>query len=199
MSRARGLRLAVLAMLLPFAAHAETWTVDRLMGLLAAEAGGRVRFVERKYLAILDAPVESRGEMRFVPPGRLERHTTSPRAETMVLDGDHLSIARDGRTLALRLRDYPEAAAFIDSIRGTLAGDRRALEQRFHLSLAGSRSAWSLDLLPSDPHLADLVLRIHVEGSGARIRSLEILQGDGDRSVMTIEPLPAAGDGGAKP
>jgi len=186
--------LALLLALAPAAGRAdERWTLDRLMATLADRAGGQVRFVERKYLAILDEPLVSRGTMRFTPPGRLERHTTSPSEENMLLDGDRLVIRRDGRELSLQLRSHPEAAAFIDSIRGTLAGDRAALERRFLLSLAGSRQAWTLDLLPKDAKLAELVLRIHIEGRDGRIRSIEILQGDGDRSVMDIEPLdPAA-------
>ncbi|MCB1954693.1 MAG: outer membrane lipoprotein carrier protein LolA [Rhodocyclaceae bacterium] len=174
------------------AAAAEPWTLDTLMQRLADRAGGRVNFIERKYIAILDEPVVSTGQMSFTPPGRLERQTVTPKPETMVLDGDRLSIRREGRELDLRLRDYPEAAAFIDSIRGTLAGDRQALERRFLLSLGGDATAWWLDLLPRDGKLAELVLRIHIEGQGGHIRSVEILQGDGDRSVMTLEPADAA-------
>lgn len=190
------LAMLLLAALLALPAAAATpWNIDQLMQLLADRAGGRVRFVEHKYIAILDQPVVSRGEMQFTPPGRLERRTSEPKPETMVLDGDHLRIDRDGRELDLRLRDYPEAAAFIDSIRGTLAGDRRALERRFHLSLAGDPKAWSLDLLPNDSKLAELVLRIHIEGRAGHIQSVEILQGDGDRSVMSFEPAErSAGD-----
>jgi len=193
MSRWPARLLAVLLALAPCAGLAgEAWSLDRLMATLADRAGGQVRFVERKYIAILDEPVVSRGTMRFTPPARLERHTTSPTEESMLLDGDRLVIRREGREMALQLHSHPEAAAFIDSIRGTLAGDRAALERRFLLSLAGDRQAWTLDLLPKDAKLAELVLRIHIEGHDGRIRSIEILQGDGDRSVMEIEPLDAA-------
>ncbi len=184
----RCLLLPVLCLLVLVAHAAEPWNIDVLMQDLADRSGGQVDFVERKYIAILDEPVVSSGRMRFTPPGRLERHTLTPKPETMVLDGDRLTIRRDGRELDLRLRDYPEAAAFIDSIRGTLAGDRKTLERRFHLALSGDRSAWSLDLLPNDGHLAELVLRIHIEGQDGHIQSIEILQGDGDRSVMTLTP-----------
>ena len=42
-------------------------------------------------------------------------------------------------------------------------------------------------LLPSDPDLAQLVTRIVVEGRAARIDTIEILQADGDRSLMSLE------------
>ena len=180
---------AVLALAAFSATAAAPWNLDALMQTLAAAAGGRVAFVERKHITLLDAPLVSRGEMRFTPPTRLERLTREPAEESMVLDGDHLRIRRDGRELDLQLRNHPEAAAFIDSIRGTLAGDRAALERNFALSLAGDRQAWRLDLLPRDPKLAELLLRIHIAGSDDRISQIEILQADGDRSELRLTPI----------
>ncbi|MCB1894462.1 MAG: outer membrane lipoprotein carrier protein LolA [Zoogloeaceae bacterium] len=180
---------AVLALAAFSATAAAPWNLDALMQTLAAAAGGRVAFVERKHITLLDAPLVSRGEMRFTPPARLERLTREPAAESMVLDGDHLQIRRDGRALDLQLRNHPEAAAFIDSIRGTLAGDRDALERNFALSLAGDRQDWRLDLLPRDAKLAELVLRIHITGSDGRISLIEILQADGDRSELRLTPI----------
>ena len=190
-----GFRIALLAMMLAASATCGAtaeWGVSQLMALLAANAGGRATFVEHKYLAILDAPVVSRGELVYIAPARLERHTVSPRAESMVLDGDALTITREGRSQQLRLRDYPEISAFIDSIRGTLAGDRSALERNWQLSVSGGPARWTLYLLPSDPKLATLVSRIQADGRGADLRSIEILQADGDRSVMQIERIAPA-------
>ena len=47
-------------------------------------------------------------------------------------------------------------------------------------------------LLPSDTRLAALVLRIDVTGTRDRVRSIEILQADGDRSLMTVERITGA-------
>lgn len=172
---------------------AAEWGVPQLMATLAANTGGRATFVERKYLAILDAPLVSRGELVYVAPARLERHTVSPRAESVVLDGEVLTIRREGRSQQLRLSDYPEVAAFIDSIRATLAGDRRALERSWQLSVSGRPEHWTLHLLPSDPKLATLIVRIRAEGRDGELRSIEILQADGDRSLMQIERSAATG------
>lgn len=186
---------AVLTALLcfcPFALAAPiatAWTLDQLMHILADNPGGHATFTETKYLAVLDAPIESRGELVYTAPARLERHTLAPTAESMVLDGDDITLTRAGKTLKLRLRDYPAAAALSDSIRGTLAGDRRALERTYLLTLSGTRQAWTLNLLPSDPALAAMVSRIRIDGTAAEVHSVEVLQADGDRSVMHIQPL----------
>lgn len=178
--------LLLCVLLLAGPARGADWDLLRLMQALAQNPGGRVSFVERKYLAVLDQPVESSGELVYVAPSRLERHTMKPKRESVVLDGDRLQIQRDKRTLNLRLTDYPQVAAFIDSIRATLAGDQAALEASYALSLSGKAERWKLALLPSDPKLAELVLRIEVSGSRGEVREVEILQADGDRSVLSI-------------
>lgn len=180
--------LLLLVALLTGSAHAAGWDLAQLMRTLAGNAGGTVRFVETRYLAILDQPLTATGELVYIAPARLERHTETPLRESMVLDGDTLTLSREGKTHTLRLRDYPEAAALIDSIRATLAGDRAALERTYALSLAGTAAQWTLDLLPSDQAVAKVVLRIRVSGSQGEVRGVEIFQTDGDRSVMRIEP-----------
>jgi hypothetical protein len=163
------------------------WTVAELMKGLAARGPESVRFVEKKTLAILDQPVVSSGELRYIPPDRLEKRTLAPKPELLVLSGGTLTLERDKRKLTLQLRDYPQIAAVVDSLRGMLAGDRTALEKTYRLEAHGTRERWTLVMLPSDTKLAELVLRIDVTGSRDQVRSIEIRQADGDRSVMTIE------------
>ncbi|MGE5472120.1 MAG: LolA-related protein [Bacteroidota bacterium] len=165
--------------------------VGQLMDDLARHKGGRAKFVEKKYLAVLDKPVVSTGEMTYTAPDQLEKRTLTPKPETLRLDKDMLSIEREKQKLSINLGNQPEALAFIDSIRGTLTGNRAALEKNYYLHLSGNADKWVLTLLPSEQKIAALVLRITVSGSKSQIRSIEYLQADGDRSVMTIEPLDA--------
>jgi hypothetical protein len=171
---------------------AADWGISQLMQDLAQRGAERALFVEKKFLAILDQPLESSGELRYVPPDRLEKRTLKPKPELLVLDRDRLSVERGNQTHSLRLSDYPEIAAFVESLRGTLAGDRKALERVYRLELHGDRERWTLVMFPLDARLAAMVLRIDVTGTRDRVRSIEILQADGDRSVMTVEPLVGA-------
>lgn len=186
------LLLLLLALATALPVCAANWDIPTLMRALAANPGGTARFVERKYLAVLDAPIESSGTLAYRPPARLERHTERPRPESLVLDGDALTLSRPSGELHMELRDYPDVAALIESIRSTLAGNRAALERNYLLSLSGERADWTLDLLPSNTDIAALVLRIRIEGQGGQVHAVEILQADGDRSVMQITPLAPA-------
>ncbi|MBP9603896.1 MAG: outer membrane lipoprotein carrier protein LolA, partial [Chromatiaceae bacterium] len=87
----------------------------------------------------------------------------------------------------LQLKDYPEVAAMIESIRATLAGDRKALEGVYDLRLEGSSDRWTLTLTPLDTRVGRVVARILMEGTRGEVRTVEILQADGDRSVMSIQ------------
>lgn len=181
--------LAGLALLCSHAAQAAPFTIGQLMARLAQQPQGAATFTEIKYLAILDQPVESSGELRFSAPSRLEKRTLKPRPEVMVLDGDTLTLERGRRTHVLQLRDYPDVAGLIESIRATLAGDRQALERVYQLVLEGSQERWTLLLTPRDPKVGAVIARIRMEGVNDDVRSVEILQADGDRSLMHIQKV----------
>src|SRR6267378_5344324 len=55
------------------------WGVQQLMRELGAVKRSQVRFVERKYLKILNAPLEVRGTLTYVAHDNLEKRTLSPK------------------------------------------------------------------------------------------------------------------------
>jgi hypothetical protein len=174
---------------LPTLAWAGSWDVDALMRGLAKHEGGRARFVETKTIALLDKPVVSSGELNYIPPAHLEKRTLKPKQELMVLDGDQLRLERGKQVFSIRLSDQPEALAFVDSLRGTLSGDKAALEKNYKLRLSGTEERWTLDLLPDDQRIAAFVVRITFGGTRNRVDWIRYLQADGDSAVMTIEAL----------
>lgn len=167
------------------------WDLQQLMDALALNKSGRASFVETKYIAMLDQPVESSGELLYTAPDRLEKRTLKPKPEAMIVIGGELSIERGRQKFRVQLQAYPELAAFIDSIRGTLAGDRKALERHFILGLEGAAERWTLQLQPIDAGMLAVIRRIRISGAGDQVDSVEITQSDGDRSLMRMEK-PAA-------
>jgi outer membrane lipoprotein-sorting protein len=165
------------------------WDVTQLMQSLAQNKSGRASFVEKKYIAVLEQPVESSGELLYTAPDRLEKRTLKPRPESMVIDSGSLTVERGKRRMLLRLQDYPELAAFTESIRGTLAGDIAALRRVYNLDLEGTPERWTLTLRPVETRMLAVVQRIRIGGSNAEVKTIEIEQADKDRSVMTITPL----------
>jgi len=169
--------------------YADECDIAQLMQLLAQSRSAHASFVETKSIAILDKPVISSGELFYTAPDHLEKRTLKPKAETMVLDQGAILITRGSKNYRLQLQDYPALAAFIDSIRGTLAGDAAALQQNYTLKLQGAMAHWTLQLLPASEQIKTVVQRISISGEKGELRSIEILQADGDSSIMTITQL----------
>jgi len=168
-------------------AHAADWNMDQLMTSLAQTKPAKVNFVEKKYISTLDRPIESSGELMYTPPDKLEKRTIKPKAERMLLERNMITLERGKNKFAIDLNESPELSALIESIRATLAGDRRSLELNYVVALTGSREQWKLALTPSDFQARQKVKRITLSGIAGEVREVEVLQADGDRSVMTIE------------
>ena len=162
--------------------------LDRVMSALALRKHGHVSFTEQKFIALLDRPVESSGELLYDAPDRLEKRTVKPKPESLVLEGGVVSAQRGRHHYELDLKQYPQVVPFIESIRATLAGDRASLERVFKVDFAGSFEHWTLGLVPRDSRLAGTVKEIHIEGEKDLIHSVEITEADGDRSLLTIGP-----------
>lgn len=170
-------------------AHAAEWDLGQLTTSLAQTGPSKARFVEKKYISTLDRPVESSGELSYSPPDRLEKRTLKPKPESMRLERNTLTLERGKHKFAIDLDESPELATLIESVRATLAGDRRSLELNYVVKLSGTRAAWKLQLTPSNFEARQKVERITLGGSEGVVREVEVLQADGDRSVMTIEKL----------
>jgi hypothetical protein len=160
--------------------------LDRLMAAFAQRQHSHVTFTERQYVALLDEPLESSGELFYDAPQRLEKRTLRPRRESLLFEHGKLSIQRGRRTHVLDLPQYPQLLPFIESIRATLAGERGTLEQHFALKFEGSFDRWALRLTPRDAVLSRAVREVIIEGDATVIRTIEIRQDDGDRSLMTL-------------
>jgi outer membrane lipoprotein-sorting protein len=175
-------------MLMMNSARAAEWGVTDLMQILSEQKARKASFVEKKYIATLQQPLESSGELSFTAPDRLEKRITKPKSEAVILQGDKLFVERsNGRKLAMSLSDRPEVAGFVESIRATLIGDRAALEKFYVLSFNGAEEQWQLSLTPVQPQMLKIISEIRIAGAHATIGTIEFLQADGDRSVMTIK------------
>jgi len=161
-----------------------------LLDELAQSKQGRATFVETRYLAVLDRPVKSSGILSFHSPARFEKTTLEPKPETLVLDGDTLTVTRGGRTSAVDLRSHAQVLSFVEAIRGVLLGDIQLLEHAYRIQMSGSEESWQMLLTPQDKQLATAIKQIKIGGGGGQVRTLEYAERGGDRSVMRIDPIP---------
>ena len=179
-------------LLAPSGAPAAAFDLAQLMALLAARKSGEANFSEQRFVQGLDAPLPASGVLGFVAPDRLMRRTLQPRAEAMLVDGNTLTLTRNGRTRSFALDATPEMVALVEAMRGTLSGNASTLERHFRIALDGDAQRWMLELTPLEDALARQVLSVRLGGRAGELLSVELLLTGGDRSVMTIEPVRGA-------
>jgi hypothetical protein len=167
---------------------ATEWGLPQLMQSLAQTQSSQGKFAERKYLSVLNKPLESSGTISFQAPGHLEKHTLVPKVESLVLDQGVLTIDSKARNIkrTLVLQEYPAVWAFVESIRSTLAGDLPTLERFYTIKLEGSAAKWSMQLLPLEQKTREMVREIVIAGRDHRVTSIEMRESNGDHSTMTV-------------
>jgi len=171
---------------LPAAAQEEPWDFGKLMAQLAQVQTSRARYSEVRRVAVLQKPLHLSGTLLYARPARLEKRQTLPFEEVMSVDGDWLTVEREGKTRRIALLNEPLVAALVETLRATLAGDGAELERLYSVRVGGTRQRWTLALTPRELEVAGVVKSISIAGSGSRIVRLEILEPGGDGSVMTI-------------
>jgi len=164
------------------------WTVTELMRSMAQVRHSKATFVERKHFSMLKEPLVFAGQLLYTAPGRLEKYTSVPKPESMVLDQDKLTMQSgdNGKPRVVSLREYPAIWAFVESIRSTLAGDFETLNRFYKVSMEGNDKKWRLILLPLDSKMKSLVDEIRITGSNEQINTIEVMEAGGDHSMMEI-------------
>ena len=181
-----------LAGVLPLPARSETaFDLVQLMRSLAQVKAGVASFTETRTVALLERTLESSGRLSFEAPDSFTRETLKPRRERVAVVGNSVTMSQGSRSRTMALDSVPEAAVIMEAIRGTLTGNREALERNFKTTVTGSAQSWVLDLVPRDWRLREQVASVRVTGRQAVVREVAVAMADGDRSVMAIEPAAA--------
>ena len=166
--------------------HAANIDMPTLMQQFASSKLVKAEFIERKYVKILDSPVESNGELIFQAPDRLEKRTLQPRPENLVIEGNKVSIERGTFKRSMSLDDFADMASLVKSLTATFRGDQVSIEQYFTWKLSGPANKWELVLKPKTSKLFVTLREIRLAGDNSYVHTVETTLTDGDRSLMTL-------------
>ena len=186
-------RLALAALwvaLLPLPLRAQTaFDLQQLTQLLSQVKSGESVFTEKRTVDMLERTLESSGRLSFAVPDSFMRETLKPRQEKVAVVGNKVTLSAGSRSRTVPLDTVPEAAVIMEAIRGTLTGNRESLERHFAATVSGTPQRWLLELVPIEPRLRELVRTVQLSGQKSDVRGVTVVMADGDRSVMTIEPM----------
>jgi outer membrane lipoprotein-sorting protein len=181
--------LLAAALLLPHAAAWAAIDLPQVAALLAQRKAGEARFSEERFVSGFDSPMRASGTLSFKAPDRFVRHTLDPLVESMLVEGNTVTLKRAGRSRQMAMDAVPELAALIEAVRGTFTGNAATLEKHFKVKVEGQPTLWTLTLVPRDARLATQVRELQISGQNSDVRSVALWLAGGDRSVMLVEPL----------
>ena len=169
-------------------ASVQALELDDVLRGLRAVPERRATFEETKQVALLNGPIVRKGTLEYVRPDRLTMRVESPYFEKLDIAGDALTIERRSGTTRLALSSQPQLAAWVESLRATLAGDRASLVAHFDVKVDGNSGEWRMTLVPRDPTLAAVVARVTIAGRDAQVVRFEVEETKGDSTVVVIRP-----------
>jgi len=176
------------ALLLPLRAQT-AFGLPQLTQLLSQAKSGEASFTETRTVSILEQTLKSSGRLSFAAPDTFVRETLKPRQEKVAVVGNKVTLSSGSRSRTVPLDSVPEAAVIMEAIRGTLTGNRELLERHFGATVSGNAQRWTLELVPLESRLQELVKSVQLTGQQALVREVVVAMADGDRSVMSIEPV----------
>jgi outer membrane lipoprotein-sorting protein len=171
------------------AAEPRTPSLEALMAGMAETSGVWARFVEHKQIALLSEPIETRGTLVFVPPDRLRRSTAEPSRSELVIAGERFAFRDAAGADAVDLSASPLARQFVENFIVLFNGDLAKLRERYEPEFRSAGADWSLALRPRNRPLSDLIERITLVGTGPLLRSMEMLEKDGDRTTTRFSDV----------
>lgn len=166
---------------------------ERLRKVMTAVAGQPLTaapFVERRTSALFASPLESRGTLTFKPPGVIEKLTTSPQRESMTISAENITLdAGNGAApQVIKIETQGPLTNYVQGLRAVLSGDEKLLRQVFDTQMTGSFDAWKIQLRPKGPAPRRGIKHIVISGAGAKLRTIETTEINGDVQEMTIAP-----------
>ena len=155
-------------------------------------------YTEVRFVHLLKKPLVLHGELDYGGAGKLGKSVTAPYRETLHVDGDAVTLAREGNgERHFPLDRAPELHALLAGFSALLGGDAAALRQHFEVALAQDGAHWTLTLTPTEAGLAKHLKRMRVDGAGNEPACFALDESNGDASVMRVgahaaAPLPQA-------
>jgi hypothetical protein len=163
-----------------------------LLRALASVDGLEARFVEKKKLALLRAPLRSEGRIYFMRPGHLARFVESPATSVVRIGPDSLEVRDQAGKQQFDLRSRPDIKMFVESFVHVVAGNHEALASTYTLGFEAGETpddGWLLTLTPRRKPLSDLVERLEIRGRGYEVATVRVLETRGDSTEIALEAV----------
>ena len=164
-------------------------TLPDLMRAFAQSGAVRASFQESRMLTVLVDPIETTGQLYFLPPKRLARVTRWPTPSRVIVD-DRVVVLEDGLgRRELNLKKSPVGQSLIGGIVLLLGGDLEGLNRLYETAYEAHGEAWTLTMLPINANLRSMIREIRAEGRGRDITRLTTVETNGDITTTQLTDI----------
>ncbi|MFJ2430681.1 outer membrane lipoprotein carrier protein LolA [Pseudomonas sp. NPDC087804] len=180
--------LSVMA-LLTMSALANAFDLQQLSAQLAKPDVIHGQFIQEKHLRALPQPLISKGSFVLAKNHGLLWLLKTPLQQDYRITANGIARRDDNGWQML-----PNKSAGADQNRlflAVLQGDSSGLQRDFELALSGDAQQWKLSLTPRSLLLKQVFKQINIDG-GALVQSIELLETQGDSTVLRMQDSSAA-------
>ncbi len=148
-------------------------------------------FQQNKYIADLDATLDSSGTFSFVADEGLRWNIRKPVPTNLRITSNEIVEEQDGEeVMRMDVDDQPMTRAISEVFFAIFGGDWDALAERFTIRPVQEESPWHFELAPKDELLGSYLSSIELQGS----EYLEVLilnENNGDRTRIQLNNVKA--------
>lgn len=169
-------------------ALAEDCTLAQVLKSRATIRESAAAFTQERRIKYVSEPLHSSGRLHYVAPAHLEMAVEMPQPESFVYEDGVLTIETAGAHPVRQISVESDAilSAMFAGLLGTLAGNEDALRDDFHVGFNAEACWWRMTLVPKLKRVLAKVREINLRGTDERIEEAEVVQANGDRSVLRI-------------
>jgi len=165
---------------------AQALDLRAVMENTAVAPPAQVGFQEERHNPIFDEPMLLTGRLEYLASGTLRKVIETPFEEDILIEADHVIVARDGETRKLALNRSRALKTILGAIEAILSGNSDELEAVFHCELSGTDDAWALQMTPISRSVARRITRLEVRGDDQSVTSIRINLQDDEWHLMSI-------------
>lgn len=187
--------------LLPIAALAANPDLAQtILARMARRDSAQTPFIEVSYRGMLDRPLVTSGQMKWLGGDKLERDVEKPYQAIARIGDGQMSVERAGHPAqTVPISRAPQMAAIIAGFRALLGGDTAALSRDFDVRAAGNPARWVLTLTPRAGELKHRVQSIVMDGRNDAPRCMTLTEADGDTTITLLGTMAEQGLQSAAP
>ena len=144
-------------------------------------------FTQERRIRYVRDPLFSAGRLRFIAPNHLEMIVDKPQAESFVYEDGVLTLeTAEQAERQISVNSDLILSAMFTGLVGTLSGNEDELRRTFFVDFSDDHCRWQMTLLPKSKRVLEKIHEIDLSGSKEHIEKAEILQANGDRSILSI-------------